>query len=134
MNLLLCSKNIFKYKILENVAKGIKRGEGFWASGPFVERPHRGQQVTVSSAKIFLGLRAVRTQLGPPDEEKRRTDWLIHWITRANTRYIQCFWCAHMHTCQAVGVLRALTILTGCWFAQVRRTTPKQVAGKWCRF
>ena len=51
---------------MENVAKGIKREEGFWASGPFVERPHRGQQDTVTSAKIFLSLRAVSARRWGP--------------------------------------------------------------------
>ena len=76
---------------------------GMAPAAAFVESPHSGQQVSVTRAKIvFRPLGRNSSKLGPPFGP-------LHTGLLGATRYVQCFWCAHMHTCQAVGVLRALT-------------------------
>jgi len=74
----------------------------------FVESPHLGQQASVTRAKIvFRPQGRNRSKLGPPFGP-------LHTGLLGATRYVQCFWCAHMHICQEVSVaLAPLTRLTG---------------------
>jgi len=81
---------------------------GMAPAAALVESPHLGQQVSVTRAKIvFRPQGRNRSKLGPPFGP-------LHTGLLGATRYVQCFWCAHMHICQEVSVaLAPLTRLTG---------------------